>query len=100
MCVGERVTQAAAEALRKGLGEEGAGEVVRKNPGVLAIKASSLQGAGLARTKVAADIIDFFLGPGAFILEALKLLAIASVVKITYDLFFLPNGLIRAVPDP
>ncbi|OLP83670.1 putative protein phosphatase 2C 10 [Symbiodinium microadriaticum] len=97
MCVGERVTQAAAEALRKGLGEEGAGEVVRKNPGVLAIKASSLQGAGLARTKVAADIIDFFLGPGAFILEALKLLAIASVVKITYDLFFLPNGLIRAV---
>eukprot|EP00435_Cladocopium_sp_Y103_P071296 s22_g37.t1 len=97
LCVGERVMQAASQALKRGLGDEKAQEVVRKNPGVLAIRASSLQGFGLQRTVVAANIIDFFCGPGAFILELLKLLAVASVFKIVFDVLFLPNGLIRAV---
>jgi len=99
LCVGERVMQAASQALQKGLGVEKAHEVVRKNPGVLAIRASSLEGFGLQRTVVAANIIDFFCGPAGFILELFKLLAVASVFKIVYDVLFLPNGLIRAVPN-
>ena len=48
---------------------------------------------------LAADVVDFFCGPGAIFLEGLRLLAFASVAKIVFDVVFLPNGLVRAVPD-
>lgn len=93
MCIGEEVSRAAAEALVVSLGRDGAADVVRKNPGVLAIKASSLTGDGLARTVAVANIIDFFLGPGKIFVEFVKLLASASVVKIIIDFIFIQSGL-------
>jgi len=57
----------------------------------------SLQGAGLTRTVLAADVIDFFVGPGRIFVELAKLLALASAAKIIFDVIFLPNGLSRAV---
>lgn len=99
MCVGERVTRAAAEALVTELGAQAAADVVRKNPGVLGIRASSLQGDGLQRTIAFANVLDFFLGPGKIFVSAFQLFAVAAGAKIIYDVIFLPNGLIRALPQ-
>lgn len=98
LCVGEQVSKAASKALVTGLGPAKAAEVVQKNPGVLAIRASSLQGDGLTRTVLFANVIDFFVGPGRLAVNFLQLLVVVSLSKAVFDVVFLPNGLIRALP--
>lgn len=101
LCIGEVQARRATAALRKGLGPEKAAEVVRKNPGVLAIKAASLEDpAGLARTAFAADVINVLAGGlGNVVFSAIGLFFAVSLGKASFDVVFLPAGLIRAVPQ-
>jgi len=82
LCISEQVTRAASKALIDNLGPDKAAEVVRKNPGILAIKASSLQGDGLSRTVFVADIIDFFCGPiGAPLAKFVQVFFVVALLK-------------------
>jgi len=86
LCISEQVTRAASKALIDNLGPDKAAEVVRKNPGILAIKASSLQGDGLARTVFVADIIDFFCGPiGAPLAKFVQVFFVVALLKAGFD---------------
>lgn len=96
MCVSERVTRAASAALVAGLGAEAAADVVRKNPGVLAIRASDLRGDGLQRTAAVANVIDFLVGPGKVLVTLVQFLLAISFGKAFFDVIFLPNGIGRA----
>jgi len=86
ICVSEAVAQRASEALVRSLGRSKAAEVVRKNPGVLAIKASSLQGDKLASTVAVAEAIDFFCGPGKILLDFGRLALLVIAAKLAKDL--------------
>jgi len=86
ICVSEAVAQRAMEALVRNLGRNEAADVVRKNPGVLAIRASSLEGDGLASTVAVANAIDFFCGPGKILLDLGRLALLVIAAKLAKDL--------------
>jgi len=98
LAVSERITRAAAAALTRGLGREEAAEVVRKNPGVLAIKASSLQGGGLARTVFVANIVDFFAGPGVALVSLVQLVLVVGIGKALLDVVLIRSGVGSVLP--
>lgn len=98
LCIREEIVEAARTALVRGLGADEAAVVVRQNPGVLAIKASSLEGDALARTVFVAKIIDFLTTTGAPLVTGVQLFFAVSVAKALFDVVTLPNGLSRALP--
>lgn len=71
---------------------------MRKNPGVLAIKASSLQGGGLARTVFVANIVDFFAGPGVALVSLVQLVLVVGIGKALLDVVLIRSGVGSVLP--
>lgn len=92
ICINERITKAALAALLANLGKEKTAEVVMKNPGILAIRATGLQGASLQVTVLFAEVINFVTGPGKYLVIAFQLAFAISIGKALFDVVNLAIG--------